>query len=52
MAPVPSGPSRLLVRLVPFGSFSGLAVMAATGPETSYLLAGRDAQEGSFRAAR
>jgi hypothetical protein len=37
---VPSAPSRYLLRLVPFGSFSGLAVMAATGPETSYLLAG------------
>jgi hypothetical protein len=37
---VGSGVSRYLTRLIPFGSFSGLAVMAATGSETSYLLAG------------
>ena len=35
-----SGVSRYLTRLIPFGSFSGLAVVAATGSETSYLLAG------------
>ena len=34
-----SGVSRYLTRLIPFGSFSGLAVMAVTGSETSYLLA-------------
>lgn len=37
---MPSGLSRHLARFVPFGAFSGFAVMAATGPETSYLLAG------------
>lgn len=34
-----SGVSRYLTRLIPFGTFSGFAVLAATGPDTSYLLA-------------
>ena len=37
---MPKGLSRYFVRLVPFGSFSGLAVVAATSSEPSYLLAG------------
>ena len=37
---MPSGLSRHLMRLVPFGSFSGLAALAATGSDPSYLLAG------------
>ena len=37
---MPSGPSRHLVRLVPFGSFSGLAVLEAVGPNPTYWLAG------------
>jgi len=37
---VPSGPSRHLVRLIPFGSFSGLAVLEAVGPHPTYWLAG------------
>jgi hypothetical protein len=36
---VGSGVSRYLTRLIPFGTFSGFAVLAATGPDTSYLLA-------------
>ena len=35
-----SGPSRHLVRLVPFGSLSGLAVLEALGPDPTYWLAG------------
>ncbi|MDP8901312.1 MAG: hypothetical protein M3N33_09275, partial [Actinomycetota bacterium] len=37
---MPSGPTRHLMRIVPFGSFSGLAALAATGSDPSYLLAG------------
>ena len=37
---MPSGPSRFLVRLVPFGSLSGLAVLEAVGPNPTYWLAG------------
>src|SRR4028119_2386125 len=40
------------MRLVPFGSFSGLAVMAATGPETSYLLAGLFGAGAAFTGKR
>ena len=49
---MPSGPSRILVRLLPFGSFSGLAALAATGPDHSYLLAVLFGSGAAYTGAR
>ncbi len=47
-----SGASRHLVRLVPFGSFSGLAVLEAMGPDPTYWLAGLFGAGAAFTGKR
>ena len=47
-----SGLSRHLTRLIPFGSFSGLAVLAATASDPSYLLAALFGSGAAYTGAR
>ncbi len=47
-----NGVSRYVVRLIPFSSFSGLAVLAATGQDASYLLAALFGSGAAYTGAR
>jgi hypothetical protein len=49
---VRNAPPRRLARFIPFGSFSFLTVMMATGGETSYVLAGLFGAGAAYTGAR